>query len=164
MNKNTSLTAEIEGQRFELTSAEWEELDCIQVDENTYHLIEDGKTYAITVIEANDSSKKITISIDGENKSVILLNDLDLLIERMGLTVASSKKLLVLNAPMPGLVTSIKVEEGQEVEEGSPILILEAMKMENVISAPHHTRIKEINVEVGQAIEKGTALVEFSDV
>lgn len=164
MNKNSTLTADIEGQRFELTSADWENLDCIQVSEDTYHLIDNGKTYTIKVIEANDASKKFTLRIDGENKSVTLLNDLQLLIERMGLNVSRSKKLRVLNAPMPGLVTSIKVEEGQEVEEGTPLLILEAMKMENVISAPHHTRIKALNIKVGQAIDKGTALIEFSDV
>ncbi len=164
MNKNSKLAADIEGQRFEMTSDQWENLDCIQISEDTYHLIEDGKTYIIKVSKADDAAKKITLRIDGENKSVTLLNELELLIERMGLNVAKSKKLRVLNAPMPGLVTSIKVEAGQDVEEGSPLLILEAMKMENVISAPHHTRIKEVKVDVGQAIDKGTALIEFDDV
>lgn len=164
MNKNASLAADIDGQRFELTAADWNDLDCIQINDNTYHLIDQDKTYIINIIEQDDATRKLTLRIDGENKSVVLLNDLELLIERMGLNVARSKKLDVLNAPMPGLVSSIKVEEGQEVEEGVPLMILEAMKMENVISAPHHTRVKEIKVKVGQAIDKGTTLIQFTEV
>ncbi len=163
MNKNSSLAVDIEGKRFELTAEAWENLDCIQVGDATYHLIEDGKTYTITILEADDACKKLKLTIDGESKSVTLLTDLELLIERMGLNVTKSKKLRVLNAPMPGLVTSLKVKVGEEVEEGNPLLILEAMKMENVIAAPHQARIKEIKVKVGQAIEKGTALIEFEE-
>lgn len=163
MNKNTTLAADIEGQRFEIKAAQWENLDCIQINDNTYHLIEDGKTYIITVLNEDDAAKKISLRIDGEHKTVTLLNDLELLIERMGLNVAKSKKLRFLHAPMPGLVTSIKAKSGDQVEEGTPLLILEAMKMENVISAPHQAVLKEIKVVVGQAIEKGTALVEFAD-
>jgi biotin carboxyl carrier protein len=62
---------------------------------------------------------------------------------------------------MPGLVTGIKIKAGQEVEKGSTMFILEAMKMENVILAPHHAIIKEIKVALGHAVEKGTPLVEF---
>jgi biotin carboxyl carrier protein len=64
-------------------------------------------------------------------------------------------------APMPGLVTGIKIAAGQEVEKGTPLLILEAMKMENVIVAPHQAIIKEIKVTPGQAVEKGAVLLEF---
>jgi biotin carboxyl carrier protein len=62
---------------------------------------------------------------------------------------------------MPGLVTGIKTEAGKEVEKGTPLLILEAMKMENVIVAPHQAIIKEIKVIAGQAVEKGAVLLEF---
>ena len=64
---------------------------------------------------------------------------------------------------MPGLVTSIKMTQGQEVEKGTPLLILEAMKMENVITAPHQAIIKEIKVIVGQPVDKGAVLVEFAE-
>ncbi len=164
MNKNPSLAAVIDGQRIELLTTDWEHLDCIQVSQDTFHLIDHGKTYTIQIIETDEASKNMTLRMEGENKSVLLLNELEILIERMGLNATRSKKLSVLNAPMPGLVTSIKTEIGQEVEEGTPLLILEAMKMENVIAAPHHTKIKDIKVKVGQAIEKGTPLIEFADV
>lgn len=163
MNKNTHLSVRIDGQQFEISAEEWENLDCIQVDDHTYHVIEDDKTYTITVLQSDKEFKRITLRTEGENKTVTLADDLELLIERMGLNATRSKKQRFLLAPMPGLVTSIKAENGQEVEEGTPILILEAMKMENVIAAPHHAVIKEVKVKAGQAIEKGTALVEFAE-
>ena len=108
------------------------------------------------------ANRLCTLKVDGEIKKVAFLRDLDLLIEKMGLNSTQSKKQSVLHAPMPGLVTSIKITQGQEVEKGNPLLILEAMKMENVITAPHHAIIKQINVMVGQAVDKGAVLVEFT--
>ncbi len=163
MNKNTHLSVRIDGQQFDISAEDWESLDCIQVDDHTYHIIEDGKTYIITVVHSDNDYKQLTLRTDGENKTVTLADDLELLIERMGLNATRSKKQRILLAPMPGLVTSIKAEAGQEVEEGTPILILEAMKMENVISAPHHATIKEVKVSAGQAIDKGAPLVEFAE-
>jgi biotin carboxyl carrier protein len=84
-----------------------------------------------------------------------------MMIERMGLNVAASKKLPYLEAPMPGLVSVIKVSKGDQVEKGTPLLVLEAMKMENVITAPQEAVVKSILVKVGQAVEKGLKLIEF---
>lgn len=64
---------------------------------------------------------------------------------------------------MPGLVTGIKVVAGQEVEKGAPLIVLEAMKMENLIVAPHHAIIRDIKVSVSQAVDKGAILVAFAD-
>ncbi|MBP8085709.1 MAG: acetyl-CoA carboxylase biotin carboxyl carrier protein subunit, partial [Saprospiraceae bacterium] len=113
------------------------------------------------IIASDPSSRKYTLKIDGEIKEVTLMDNLDLLIEKMGLNSTKTKKLSVLKAPMPGLVTGIKIAAGQEVEKGTPLIILEAMKMENMISAPHQAIIKSVNVSIGQAVDKGSVLVEF---
>ena len=162
MNKLASLVVEIEGQRHTLTQAEWETLDCIEINGENYHFLENNKSHSITVMDFDLATRRCTLKVDGEIKKVVFLRDLDLLIEKMGLNSTQSKKQSVLHAPMPGLVTSIKTSIGQEVEKGTPLLILEAMKMENVITAPHHAVIKQINVVVGQAVDKGAVLVEFA--
>ncbi len=64
-------------------------------------------------------------------------------------------------APMPGLVVDIKVEPGQQVKAGEPLMIIEAMKMENVLKAKSPGTVKAIPVDKGQSIEKGDTLVEF---
>ena len=67
----------------------------------------------------------------------------------------------VLKAPMPGLVVRVAVEEGGRVEAGAPVVVLEAMKMENELRAPAAAVVKGIKVKAGQAVEKGQVLVEF---
>jgi len=155
------ITIEIDGQRFHWMPDEWTDLDCIDTGENEFHIIENGKSHWISVMEFDLQSRSCLLKVDGEIKKVKFLRDLDLMIERMGLNAVQVGKLKTLNAPMPGLVTGIKIMPGQAVEQGTPLLILEAMKMENVIVAPHAAVVKEIKVSPGQAVEKGAVLLEF---
>ena len=157
----TSMIIEIDGHRFTCVADEWRELDCIAIDDNHYHLLENGKRHLIEVMEFDLVSRSCLLKVDGEIKRATLIRDLDLQIERMGLNAVQETKLRSLEAPMPGLVSSIHVKHGDTVEKGSPLLILEAMKMENVITAPHTAINKTVLVQQGQAVEKGTALIEF---
>lgn len=154
-------TIEIDGQRYEITPEEWRQLDCIMTAPGEYHVLENGTSHAFTVFSFDLASRTCVIKVDGEIRQIRFLRDLDLLIEKMGLNVNPSKKLTHLDAPMPGLVTGINVKAGDEVEKGTPLLILEAMKMENVITSPERGVVKHIPVSMGQAVEKGTTLIEF---
>jgi 3-methylcrotonyl-CoA carboxylase alpha subunit len=68
-----------------------------------------------------------------------------------------------LTAPMPGTVVKVLVEEGQEVEEGQLILVLEAMKMEQPVSAPHAGVIHSLPFEEGSLVPGGAVLVEVQE-
>lgn len=63
-------------------------------------------------------------------------------------------------AKMPGKIVKLMGKVGQELEQGSPVLVMEAMKMENEIRAPKAGRITNICVQEGQAVETGTLLVQ----
>ena len=65
-------------------------------------------------------------------------------------------------APMPGLIVRVHVEAGAQVEAGQPIVVMEAMKMENELRATAAGTVKAILVRPGQAVEKGAVLVEMS--
>ncbi len=65
-----------------------------------------------------------------------------------------------VRAPMPGLVLRVEVEEGQSIDVGTGLVVLEAMKMENEIKSPAGGRVSSIQVTAGQAVEKGAVLVE----
>lgn len=65
----------------------------------------------------------------------------------------------VITAPMPGMVVTVKVEPNQEVKMGEPLLILEAMKMENELRSPVQARVHEVLVETGKKVEKGEKLL-----
>ncbi|MGB1122788.1 MAG: biotin/lipoyl-containing protein, partial [Flavobacteriales bacterium] len=62
---------------------------------------------------------------------------------------------------MPGKVLEVKVTAGDEVAAGDALLVLEAMKMENVLRAPRDGKIERVDAQVGVAVEKGTALVTY---
>ena len=71
---------------------------------------------------------------------------------------------VALRAPMPGLVVRILAQSGQRVAAGQPLVVLEAMKMENELRAGSAGVIREILVAPGQAVEKGQRLIELSEV
>ncbi len=65
----------------------------------------------------------------------------------------------VVRALMPGRITSILVKEGETVEAGTPLLILEAMKMQNEIASPIAGRVKSVQVQEGATVKKDSVLV-----
>jgi acetyl/propionyl-CoA carboxylase alpha subunit len=66
-----------------------------------------------------------------------------------------------LEAPMPGLVRGVSIAEGDEVERGQTLVLLEAMKMEIRITAPEKARVSKIHCRVGDQVERGQVLVEL---
>ena len=83
------------------------------------------------------------------------------MLERLGMEDVGSKGDNLVKAPMPGLIIDVKVEEGQEVKKGDPLLILEAMKMENVLKCPSDGVISAIDMQVGDSVEKGKVLIKL---
>lgn len=67
-----------------------------------------------------------------------------------------------LTASMPGQVTKVLVTEGDAVERGQGLLILEAMKMEIRVAAPHAGRVAKVSVSEGQVVDRGQVLVELA--
>lgn len=127
-----------------------------------YHILENGKGYTVEVMEANAEEKTITLRLNGKVAHLKLKDKTDLLLEKMGLNSTAKKKAAQLKAPMPGLVKQVMVAVGDVVAKGSPLLVLEAMKMENVLKAEADGTVKSISVEAGSKTEKGQLLIEFS--
>lgn len=85
-------------------------------------------------------------------------------IGRLRRLVASSKSSssqMRLLAPMPGLIVSVDAKPGDTISAGQQLVVIEAMKMENVIKAKSSGRLKTVHVEAGQVVEKGATLMEF---
>ena len=85
----------------------------------------------------------------------------DLLLEKMGIAGGASSKASKLKAPMPGKVLEFMVESCHSIANGEGLLILEAMKMENMLKAEQDGIVKSVNVSVGDAVEKNNVLIEF---
>ena len=66
-----------------------------------------------------------------------------------------------MSAPMPGVVLKVLASEGQQVTRGTPLVILEAMKMEHVITAPRDGTVAAINCKEGELVQPGNDLIEL---
>lgn len=137
------------------------ELDIAPMGDGRYHILRDNISYHAEILHANYHAKTFTIKVNGSVYEVQLADQFDQLVNRLGLAAASRHKVREIRAPMPGLVLDIYVEVGQEVHKGGPLLILEAMKMENLIKSPGDATVKAIRVAKGDAVEKNFLLIEM---
>lgn len=128
---------------------------------NPVHLGVNGREQEIKVISSDFYNRIYTFKINAGYYHVTLKNELQLLIEELGLsdeTKVSSNNLI---APMPGLIVDVLVKPGMEVKKGDGLLVLEAMKMENKLTASSGGIIKSVFVKSGETVDKGIVLVEF---
>lgn len=160
MDKQRRMMVKVDGKNnveVDLTKA----LDLRPKVDGTYSLIHDSKNYDVSLEQVDLDKKEVVLILDGKRHVCQISTELDLLIKDMGLLSAKSAKVKEIKAPMPGKVIEVLVKESEEVKKGESLLILEAMKMENVIKAPHDLSIKSIKVELGQAVEKGAVLIKL---
>lgn len=134
-------------------------LEIKMVRKNTYHLISNNQSIIAHVVKIE--GKTVTLQSDKKLYQVTIKDPSDLLIEEMGFELNSVSIINDLKSPMPGLVFDLMVGPGQEVKEGDPLLILEAMKMENMIKAPRDGIIESVSVAKNDPVEKGQVLVSF---
>jgi biotin carboxyl carrier protein len=137
-------------------------VDRIEIGGAHSHILFNNRSYSIEVVSLDKDSKVATIMVNGSKYTVQLKDRFDDLLKSLGMESAGTAKLKELKAPMPGLVLNILVEDGQSVEKDTPLLILEAMKMENVIKSPAAGTVKRIAAIKGQAVEKSAILIEFA--
>jgi len=136
-------------------------IDIQPIGSNKFHILKGTKSYNAELIKFNTQLKTLTLKIEGEKFEVVIQDRFDLLMEKMGINQSVGIKAEDIKAPMPGLILDIKVSEGQEVDLGEPLMILEAMKMENILKSPRKGVIKNIKVKKGQSVEKNQVLIEF---
>jgi len=146
---------------IEITQKMLEEANFVKVGDSQYHIIKDDVGYNVEIISYEEQTKKVELKIEGEKFSCQVFDELDLLIKKMGLGTDKARKIKSVNAPMPGKVLEILVKDGQTIKEGDSLLILEAMKMENVIKSPGIGKISKVNIKKGEAVEKGQVLISI---
>lgn len=135
--------------------------DVVAVGPSAFHILYEGRSFNAEVLNADAETKTFTLRINGRTYPVRVQDRFDLLLDQLGMGQAAAGKLSQIKAPMPGLIVDIRVQPGQAVAKGDTVLILEAMKMENVIKAPGDATVKAVRVQPRENVEKNQVLVEF---
>ncbi len=104
---------------------------------------------------------ELTLHINGKEAKVKVKDRIAITLEKLGMDSSAEVAINEVKAPMPGVILDVLAKENQDVEKGDPLLILEAMKMENMIKSPTSGKIKLISVSKGQSVEKNALLVQF---
>ena len=137
-------------------------IDLIEVKKGVFHIIKDNKSYTAEVLKANPEEKSFVIRVNGNKYTVQLKDKYDALLKELGIDTASAKKVKELKAPMPGLVVDVRVKEGDEVKKGDALVVLQAMKMENILKSPADVVIKRVHIKKDDTIEKNQILISFA--
>ncbi|AWW30056.1 acetyl-CoA carboxylase biotin carboxyl carrier protein subunit [Echinicola strongylocentroti] len=140
------------------TAMDWE---VTPIDNRHFHIIKGRKSYQVELVKMDLSQKELTLKINNKSANIKIKDKFDLLLEKLGMNGKANSKLTSVNAPMPGLILEINVQEGDKVKNGQPVMILEAMKMENIIKSPGDGTVKKIHVSTGDSVEKKQVLIQF---
>lgn len=135
--------------------------DIVALGNNRFHVLSNGRSYDACVVNVNREEKSIELLVNNHPYAIQLKDRYDDLLEKLGMSDIATNKLGDLKSPMPGMVLKILVNEGDEVKKGDSLIVLEAMKMENMLKAQGNGLVKSIKVQPGNAVEKGALLIQF---
>jgi biotin carboxyl carrier protein len=162
MIKDEPFKLSVNGQtEFSMQPIDANELDVLTESDGTFHVLKDGISYHAELVEADYAERAFKFRIAGNIYSVRIADHYERLIKQLGFSVGGVQKMNNVKAPMPGLVVDILVKVGQEIKKGDSLVILEAMKMENVLKATGDAKVKSILISKGGAVTKGQIMIEF---
>lgn len=147
--------------KMEISQTELNQIHISSKDDQNFHVLENNRAYHPQIVERDFYSRSYKIDLNGNLYNVKISSPLDEVIEKMGFESSTSKKTNLISTPMPGIIINMKIAEGDEVEEGDTLFILEAMKMENAIVSPKKARIKSVWAKKGDSVEKGKRIIEL---
>lgn len=120
------------------------------------------QTYILSNLTSDGTELEFTLN--GKWVTVNVRDEKELLLEKMGFRSGTTGGGGKLNAPMPGKILKVLVNSGSTVKAGDPVIILEAMKMENELKSPVDGTLIAVHVDEGQSVEKNELLLEIETI
>lgn len=127
----------------------------------TFHILRNHTSHSVELLQVDFEKKILTLRMNNKTSAIHIKDRYDLLLEKLGMNVAPENQINDIKAPMPGLILDIRVKAGDVVSKGDPLLVLEAMKMENIIKSASEGQVKAILVGNGDSVEKNQVLIQF---
>lgn len=121
-----------------------------------YSLLVDGISYEVNIVRENGDWE---VLLRGMRYSVRVEDERERKLRATAGKPFSQHETVLIQAPMPGLVVEIPVREGQTVQKGDVLLVLESMKMQNELTAPREGRVSRIMVKGDENVERKQTLV-----
>jgi len=149
---------------FELNGDDLAGLDVIETAAGKFHLIFQDQNYQIEVDEIKIEKGQIHLRINGSIHHVTLETPLQRKIKALGINEMNAGDGETIQAPMPGKVLSVLIQEGEKVVADQDLIILEAMKMENVIKSTQEGVVDKIYVSDDDTVNKNQTLLETSSI
>ncbi|MCH6201192.1 acetyl-CoA carboxylase biotin carboxyl carrier protein subunit [Aquiflexum sp. LQ15W] len=135
--------------------------DISEIRTGHYHVLYNSQSFNLELVSLDVETKTVKLKLNNKPCEITIKDKFDLLLEKLGMNNLKSQTAKEIKAPMPGLIFDIKVKEGDEVKKGEAVLILEAMKMENILKSPGDGTVKAIKIKKGQSVEKNQVLIQF---
>ena len=150
-----------DGQTEQVQGDESSSWDWKPIGEGVFDVRMGQRNLRVELVNGPDAQGHVLVRVNGVERLLQVLDRQKLLLDSLGMNSAESGVEMEVFAPMPGKVLSVEVSKNETVEEGQALLVLEAMKMENVIRAPRSGVIASVDAAAGQAVEKVAALVTY---
>lgn len=132
-----------------------------KVRDRHYDLLWQNQSFKLELVEVVEESKTVVLKLNNKHVEIQLKDRFDLLLEKLGMNFSKGTSAQDIKAPMPGLILDIKVKEGDVVQKGDAVLILEAMKMENILKSPGDGVVMAVKIKKGESVEKNQVLIQF---
>ncbi len=142
-----------------LVNGEVSEYKIERLSSHSFKVYSPTEIYKVEVIAR--TGNQFTLSVNNQAVEVEAIDRMSQILTELGMDTVQSTTVSELKAPMPGSILSIIAKEGMEVQNGDQLLILEAMKMENVIKSPGEGIIDRIHVSLNESVEKNQVLISF---
>src|SRR5690348_6794194 len=135
------------------------EADISKISDKELHVIRNQRSFNVRVTAINRKEKTVMMTVNGTKYRAVITDRMDDLLRSMGMDKAVTQKVSEVKAPMPGLVLRVMAEAGQPIKKGEPLIVLEAMKMENVLKSTADAVVKKVSVIKGDKVDKNQVLL-----
>ena len=154
---------EVNGKEVELSKLkDYNSSEIHEIGPGTYHLVYNDKSYKCEVQSIDSAKGLVELSLNDVDYTCQIISPVRQTIQSLNLSNRNKAISKNLTAVMPGMVLDVLVSDGQKVNVGEPLMILEAMKMENILKAGFEGVIQKVHCQKEDAVEKGQILIEIA--